>query len=365
MNCTIPTPIKATPSEIRRALQLLLEPEQVAELRVLNTRRGTVSGYFNNLGKLAPPAANLSGQAPGVYVTLNPINPDLLARANNRVREYVKETTSDADILARRWLPIDLDAVRPAGISSTSLEHEAALDKARHVREHLRANGWPEPIYADSGNGAHLLYRVNLANDRASRTVVEGCLKALAFRFDDSAVHVDQGNYNAARIWKCYGTAVCKGDSLPERPHRLACIIEAPEHPAAVPQRLLQNLAVQVPKPSQGRARRPYRGNEVQFDIEHWIAQHDIPILYHGTWNRSDKWILARCIWDPAHTDKSAYILRFANGAIAAGCHHSSCQGRGWAELRELFEPGYQDRRSGTGGAYKRRGRVYLPRVEV
>ena len=153
---------KADVAEIQRALDLLLEPGQVVEIRIPNTNHATVSGYFTDFDKLAQAAAANSGKAPGVYLTLNPVNPDLLARANNRVKGYSKETTADRDILKRRWLPIDFDAVRPAGISSTDAEHELALDRARTCREWLGSQGWMEPIFADSGNGAHLLYRVDL-----------------------------------------------------------------------------------------------------------------------------------------------------------------------------------------------------------
>lgn len=41
--------------------------------------RGTVSGYFDNLEQLARAAYEADGTAPGIYVTLNPVNPDLLA----------------------------------------------------------------------------------------------------------------------------------------------------------------------------------------------------------------------------------------------------------------------------------------------
>ena len=76
---------KADVAEIQRTLDLLLESGQVAELRVLNTQQGTASGYFTDFDKLAQAAAANSGKASGVYVTLNPVNPNLLARANNRV----------------------------------------------------------------------------------------------------------------------------------------------------------------------------------------------------------------------------------------------------------------------------------------
>ena len=47
-----------------------------------------------------------------------------------RLVERAKQTTSDHDILRRRFLPLDFDAVRPSGISSTEAEHEAALARA-------------------------------------------------------------------------------------------------------------------------------------------------------------------------------------------------------------------------------------------
>ena len=194
---TIPTPPRCDIAELRRAINLLMDPGQVTELRVLNTRQSTVSGYFDDFEKLAQAAALWSGKAPGVYLTLNPVNPDLLARAVNRIKEYTHVTTSDTDIIGRRWLLVDFDAKRPAGISSTAAEHIAALDKAQECRDYLRAEGWPAPISADSGNGAHLDWRVGLPNDQPSATLLRDCLQALAFRFDDQAVHVDKGNFNA------------------------------------------------------------------------------------------------------------------------------------------------------------------------
>jgi hypothetical protein len=126
----------ADPVEIRRALGVLLEPGATAELRVLHAGRdGTVSGYFNDHDALTREAARWSGKAPGIYVTLNPVLPALFARAANRVRPRAEQTTSDRDILRRRWLPIDFDPVRPAGISSTEAEHGAAqVNRAGRAR---------------------------------------------------------------------------------------------------------------------------------------------------------------------------------------------------------------------------------------
>jgi hypothetical protein len=62
----------------------------IVEVRAPNVpRRGTVTGYFDLAHKEAAvkAIASLSGVARAVYCTLNPVRPDLLARAMNRLRD--------------------------------------------------------------------------------------------------------------------------------------------------------------------------------------------------------------------------------------------------------------------------------------
>jgi hypothetical protein len=66
---------------------------------------------------------------------LNPVKPVLLARAKNRLQKGLKNLTTDADVIEWRWLYIDCDPVRPAGISSTDAEHAAALQRAQVIRK--------------------------------------------------------------------------------------------------------------------------------------------------------------------------------------------------------------------------------------
>jgi hypothetical protein len=226
--------LKVDTAEIVRFLKLSTEPNQIVELRLLHVLRHgqrfsvTMSGYFNDYHALAESARIHGDAARGVYVTLNPMNPALLARAANRLRIVERDDplTGDSDITKRRWLPIDLDPVRPSGISSSKEEHQRAVEKAFHIRNTLRGEGWPAPLVGDSGNGAHLLYSVDLpVNDG---DIVKGWLQEFARRFDDDSVKVDQAVFNPARIWKLYGTVSRKGDNLPDRPHRLARILEEP-----------------------------------------------------------------------------------------------------------------------------------------
>ncbi len=233
-------------SAIRDAL--LLEPGSVAELRAIGRDGRVASGYFDDPALLAEKAGALdeSRDYSGVYVTLNPVRPALLARRANRIEARLGRkdaTTADGDILRRRWLPIDIDPVRASGISATAGEHEDALAVAARTRAFLDGLGWPAPVVADSGNGAHLLYRVDLPNDDESTALVKAVLAALDERFSTPAAKIDCANFNAGRIWKCYGTVGRKGDSTADRPHRRSAVLEAPGSPAPVSALLLGSLA--------------------------------------------------------------------------------------------------------------------------
>lgn len=238
---------------ILRAVALLIEPGQVVELRALgvavsgHSYRQTRSGYFNDPEALAKAAAYNSKSAEGVYVTLNPVNSDLLARAVNKMRGVGKgdPLTSDADVLRRAWLPVDVDPVRPAGISSTDTEKSAALEVAAAIQAFLAERDWPEAILADSGNGFHLLYRVNLPNDEESGRLIRDAVRALAKKFDTDSAKVDPKVFNAARLWKLYGTLARKGDSTPDRPHRRAEILRVPDQLFEVSSALLDLLVAE------------------------------------------------------------------------------------------------------------------------
>jgi hypothetical protein len=354
------TTASADLAEIRRALAVQLEPGSVAELRVLHAGRdGTVSGYYDDHDALARDAVRWSGRAPGVYVTLNPVVPAFLARAMNRVRLRAAQTTSDREVLRRRWLPIDFDPVRPSGISSTEAEHDAALITAQAVRAELREAEWPDPLFADSGNGAHLLYRIDLPNDAASTALLKRCLESLALRFDDEVVRVDLRTFNAARIWKVYGTLAAKGDATTDRPHRLARLLDAPASLKVVAPECLVKLTAMAPDPPKDDPGRS--GYGANFDLERWLARHQdrLRVVRHGPWNGGERWIFNPCPWTPEHTNGAAFLVRFASGAIAAGCHHNECAGRDWHALRDLVEPGWRDRhgdraRRGCRGAHDR-----------
>jgi hypothetical protein len=112
------------------------------------------------------------------------------------------------------------------------------------VREYLTIwLGWPDPVVADSGNGYHLLFQIDLPNTEKSRELIESVLDALADQYDNDAVTIDTTVSNASRICKLYGTKSRKGEDTTERPHRFARVLEVPETLEIVPVELIKALA--------------------------------------------------------------------------------------------------------------------------
>ena len=277
-------------SEILRAVDLLAGG--VVEVRAL-ADGATHSGYFDDYKALARAAEALDADpaVAGIYVTLNTPNPALLARRANRIKLRLSRkdaTTADADIIRRRWFPVDIDPVRPSGVSSTDAEHDAAIAAASRIAAYLAEQGFPEPIRADSGNGAHLLYRIDLPNDEAATALVKGALTTLDALFSNDRTTVDTANHNAARIWKLYGTISRKGDNTPERPHRRAKILSAPEEIALVPPERLRHIAGLLP-----REEPLQRKKGPGIDLALWLAEHGIAVRNTRPWQGGTLYSLA------------------------------------------------------------------------
>jgi hypothetical protein len=216
--------------DIADGARLLMAPGGVHEVRIPKAGRfGTISGYFDDPEKLAAAVEEFDGCYPAIYISLNPCNPALLARANNRLKPYTEQTTSDNYILRRRWLGIDFDPVRPSGISSTDYEHGRAIAVACGTWDELRSAGWGDPILADSGNGAHLLYLLDAPNTPEVTELIRRLIAGVAKRCATDGVAIDLSVFNPSRIWKLYGTLSCKGDSTADRPHRRSRLLEVPE----------------------------------------------------------------------------------------------------------------------------------------
>jgi hypothetical protein len=369
---------RAKPDDVRRFLTLLARPGDVFELRALSKVRGQQHvdfGFFDDFDQMAKAAADASGRYDGVYTTLNPANPALLARApKNKIRRAGNgDTTSDRDVFTRRSILVDIDPVRPTGISSTDAEHDAALELADRIRRELIEAGWPTPIFADSGNGAHLIFAVDLPVDDGG--LVMRVLKKLSKTYSTQTLKVDEKVFNPARISKIYGTLTRKGEDTPERPHRIARIVAAPAELETLSKETLdayapasdglRELTQKVDRYTQERRREQgYYPERPQFNVDDFISTH-LPDANERAWGSGRKWILPVCPFNDSHDRGEAHVEQLHSGAMSAGCLHESCKWN-WKDLRTKFDPdayAWQERRA--NGSNERRTADREPPPEV
>ena len=226
----ISTTPKTVVNEIAATLPHFVPAGYFGEIRVIGS--GAPFGFYfghDCIPQAAALAAEYSRTAKGVYFVMNRIAPALSERPQ-LVKTFT--LTTDADIVRRIMLLIDFDPSSPergTNDSATDAEKEAARLKMEEVFEWLQALGFPEPVFADSGNGWHLLFAIDLPNDEESHRLIRDVLQALSKRFSDDQVAVDISVHNASRITKLYGTAARKGVDRTDRPHRPSKLVSVPE----------------------------------------------------------------------------------------------------------------------------------------
>ena len=122
--------------------------------------------------------------ARGTYFTINPVNPDLLARAANRLKGSPKSTTSDQNVSVIRWLPIDIDPKRPSDISATDEELDQARAVAKAITTWLEGEmgfspGDPEEMVTSIPRS--VLYRLpDLPNNAETHDLITRAVAAIA-----------------------------------------------------------------------------------------------------------------------------------------------------------------------------------------
>ena len=316
-------------AEIQKTLDVFWADNSLMGIRTAGKR--IYSGYFKSKETLLKALG--SYQQETFYFVLNEIKDGCHAREQSeKIITAPKATTSDNDIVKRTWILIDCDPVRVAGVSATDAEKALAKAKMLETYTYLNAQGFYNPVIADSGNGYHLLYRVEIYNDDDRKVLIKTFLTALDMMFSDEHVTIDTAVFNAARITKLYGTMAQKGENTADRPHRMSRILRVPDEIKKTSIELIQKIADIVPKPTQS-----YGGN--QFDIREFISKHGIRVKSETGYNGGTRLVLENCVFDDSHKAPDAAIFLHSNGAIGYRCLHNSCQDKNWQAVRGLYEP--------------------------
>ena len=176
---------------------------------------------------------------------------------------------------------------------------------------------------------------------------------------------VDLKVFNAARIWKLYGTVARKGHDMNDRPHRAARLVEVPEAVEAVPVELLQALAATGKQAEPSRPSTNGNGQGQPFnhrlDVPRWLTERgqgfrvkDRPDRYGRT-----VYVLDVCPFDGSHGGGGEVsVMQGQDGNLAAACMHNSCTGKGWQHFKEAigkpdgnhYDPPYSDHQGNGQG---------------
>lgn len=324
---------------ISKGIDVFLSGNQTVELRSICNGRIS-SGYFNQKEALLHAALKEDSTAKGIFITINPLIEQSTSQPLNQPVRRASQASKDKDVLRRQWLPIDIDPERPSNTSSTDVEKKRAYELALTISKYLEEVNISTAVFADSGNGYHLLVPIDLPNDDASKTLVRNVLNHLHEKYSTAEVKVDTSVHNASRILKLYGTFVRKGENTQERPHRRSHVISATLRRNPATPKALSALASQA-TPRKTLLSKPsasYQSSDL-IDIESFIQRHGLEITKRKNLDDdSHLWELSSCPFNEEHTRPTAYIIQFKNGAVHASCHHDSCQQHDFRTLWHLLE---------------------------
>ena len=304
------------------------------------TSKGICEGYFDNTHELYAQAQKYNSKGFPVYITVNPIeNSFVIDKPLNKL-VAVKEAVKDKDIAYLSKIMIDFDPVRPSNTSSTDEEKAEAKEMAIKVRKFLGDNGFPEPMLCDSGNGYHLFYFIDLDNTKENVELIKKFLRTLDKLLSNDKVKIDVTTGNASRITRVYGTLNCKGENTEDRPHRMSKILRLGED-IIVEKEQLQAIVAMLPETEKSKSI-GCSTSAGRIDVNDWLEKVGLKenvVEVKPYLDDAMMWILNPCPWNAEHTNNSAFIIQFSNGAVMAKCHHNSCANENWQTLRAKYEP--------------------------
>lgn len=202
--------------QAHRFLEILHPQGETFEIRAIDHHGRTATEFYDNPMSALEDILNVD--AKGIYTPLNPI----AARPDSG-------STKADDITRRHWILLDFDPKRTKGTNATQEELDSALAVRELVYQYLGEQGFSEPVRVMSGNGAHLLYRIDLP---PGSDLVKRLVHRVAHRFTTDKVDVDKSVHDAPRITKVAGTLTRKGEHTIERPQRVSWL----ENPDIQPQ---------------------------------------------------------------------------------------------------------------------------------
>lgn len=322
---------------IRLWYDIFKDNNELVEIRILDpTTKRSYSGYFTDVETIL--RAIKPYEHCNIYFTLNVINQACYSREQrDRISTRPKSTTSDNDIVARKWCLIDIDCEKPADTNSTDEEKESAKAVVNNVYKFLHDEGFEQPVICDSANGYHLLFRQAMLSNAQNTETMKKFLQVLDLYFSTEKVKIDCTTFNASRICKLYGVYSRKGSNTKERPQRESKILRVPKEVKATPNEYFEKIANYFPK-QEKRDRSNFYGT-VSFDLDKFIEKYNIKVRNIVTTNEYTKYVLEQCPFNPSHSAPDSAVFKMRDGSFGFKCLHNSCKQYTFRDFRQHFDP--------------------------
>lgn len=322
---------------LRQWYDVFKDNHELVEIRILDpeTKR-SYSGYFTDIETILREIKRY--EKCNLYFTLNVIDPACYSREqHDRISTRPKSTTSDLEILGRKWCLIDVDCEKPSDTNSTDAEKELAKGVVNEVYKFLRDEGFEKPIICDSANGYHLLYKQAMISNPQNTETMKNFLKVLDMYFSTDKVKIDCTTFNPSRICKLYGVISRKGSDTKERPQRESKILSVPQEVKITPNEYFGKVASYLPQPEKRDRSNNWGANS--FDLDEFIQKYNIKVRNIVTSHDYTKYILEECPFNTSHRAPDSAIFKMRDGSYGFKCLHNSCSQYTFKDFRLHYDP--------------------------
>lgn len=328
---------------LRMWYDVFKDNNELVEIRILDpeTKR-SYSGYFTDIETILKEIQRY--EKCNLYFTLNVIDPACYSREqHDRISVRPKSTTSDNEIIARKWCLIDIDCEKPSDTNSTDEEKELAKQVVNNVYKFLRDEGFEAPVVCDSANGFHLLYKQAMISNTQNTETMKNFLKVLDMYFSTDKVKIDCSTFNPSRICKLYGVISRKGADTKERPQRESKILRVPQEINATPNEYFEKVASYLPKPEKKDRSNNYGANS--FDLDEFISKYGIKVRNIVESKDFTKYVLDECPFNSSHRAPDSAVFKMRDGSFGFKCLHNSDSHYTFRDFRLHYDASAYDRK--------------------
>lgn len=322
---------------LRQWYDVFKDNHELVEIRILDpeTKR-SYSGYFTDIETILKEVKRY--EKCNLYFTLNVVDNACYSREqHDKISTRPKSTTSDNEIIARKWCLIDVDCEKPSDTNSTDEEKELAKEVVNNVFKFLRDEGFEQPVICDSANGYHLLYKQAMLSTPQNTETMKKFLQVLDMYFSTDKVKIDCTTFNPSRICKLYGVYSRKGANTKDRPQRESKILKVPQEVVATSNEYFEKVASYLP--TQQKRDRSNNYGVGDFDLDEFLAKHDIQVRNKVESKDYTKYVLEKCPFNATHTAPDSAVFKMRDGSFGFKCLHNSCSHYTFRDFRLVYEP--------------------------